>query len=290
MIMRNVPKRLGRSRIAAKFLRAALLGVAALGIVLGAVATSTRGFAVDPPTKQKPTLPAEAEDPAAGGGAPRPGAKPKTPAAKGAASGSSTSKPVSSEPLLGAARSSLATGATELPAALRADKLELRGADGEKRFQFKNKGDDAVKFYDSQGKELCKLTVSTDKLKAKSADDKPLFELKRKEDKVTLRLPPDDREVWKFKPRGERLEVHSADDRLQFVARRDGNAVVLERANGELVCRAETKGGTTMVSDAKQKTLLTTAAVSDPVAILFFGWSDLTPAQQAACLVFYSRK
>jgi len=247
------------------------------------VATNARQAApadaphADGPNKLNPSLPAEAEDPAAHGSVvAKPASAPGNAAAKGQ--------------LIGALRTSLATGSGQLPDAFRADKIELRDANGTKIYSFKNKGADAVKFYDAGGQELCKLTVSTDKLKAKTAADQPLFELKYKTDKSSLRLPPDDQEAWKLKPRGDRLEIHTNDDRLAYVVRRDGAAVVLERTGGELVCRAETKGGSTTVTNAAGKVVISSTAIADPLGMVFFGWTDLDPSQQAACLVFYLRK
>lgn len=248
-----------------------------------------------PSAELNPHVQAEADEPSAHGSAIAQPASPAGSSTKPGKGSVNQPKPVAGNattknPLLGAARTSLATGSGSLPAALLADKLELRDGSGAKVYSFKNKGADAVKFYDAAGQELCKLTVSTDKLKAKTPDDKPLFELKHKDDKTSLRLPPDEQEVWKLKPRGDRLEIHSHDDRLTYVVRREGAAMVLERQSGELVCRAERKGGSTTVTNAAGKSVISSAAIDDPLALIFFGWTELDPSQQAACLVFYLRK
>lgn len=227
---------------------------------------------------------AEAEEPAAttvAPGATAAGANSKQPGA--------TPQRVAT-PLFGRPKSCLANGSSVLPPAMMAEKIELRDGVGLKSFSFRNKGADAVKFYDASGTELCKLTVSFEKLKAKTPDDQPLFELKHKEDKTTLRLPPNDLEIWKFKIRGERLEIHTADDRLTYVVWSDGATVVLERPDGKVVCRAQREGAATKVSDAQGKLLFTSDAIADPLALVFFGLSELDPMQQAACLVFFLRK
>lgn len=273
-------------------------GVLALAASCGAIGCEVRTTASHLPAprmtpvaaRTTESLQAEADDPKA---APPPGKQPASPGGtpkkpgQGTVTQGTPAKPAA--PLLGPAGNSLATGAKTLPEVFVKDKVELRDADGTKVFSFKPKGE-AVKFYDAGGEELCKLSLSTDKLKAKSADDRPLFELKHKEDKSALRIPPDDREAWKFKPRGDRLEIHTGDDRLAYVVRRDKGAVVLERPDGKLVCRAERQGGSTVVNDASGKRLITSTAVTDPLALVFFGWSELSPIEQAACLVFYLRK
>ncbi len=176
---------------------------------------------------------------------------------------------------------------SRLPPGMHLDKVELRDGEGVEVFAYKPSGPDSVKFYDRNGKELCKLTFVEGKLKAKSPDDQPLFELKKKDDKVMIKDASGEEELFKFKLKGEDLDFYAPGDLRLYRIRKKDYGYALEDNQDRTLFRARIKDGKMVLRNPDDVTVLACKDIMAPLGLVFFRMKELTPQQQAACFLFF---
>lgn len=177
----------------------------------------------------------------------------------------------------------------KLPASLIEGRLSILDGDGKPLFSLKGKDARSAKLYDSQGKEIGKLTLTADKIKAKSADDQALFELKRKDDKIMIK-DAKDKELFKLKLKGDRLDFYGPMDQKLYRIDKKADEWLLQDSAGRLQAQGRTQKDGVAVLDKKGKLLHACPELKGPMGLLFFDVRELTPLQQSACLLFFLRK
>jgi len=174
-----------------------------------------------------------------------------------------------------------------VPAVIASGKVEFRIGEGIEVGSFKARGADAVKFYDKDGVELCKLTFSDSKIKAKSPDDQPLFELKHKDLKVMLKDASGENELFKFKIKGQNLDFYTPGDRRLYRIRHKDYGYALEDNNDNTLYRAKRKDDRIVLRDLNDETQLYSNDLQEPLALVFFFMNELNHEQQAACSLYF---
>ena len=176
----------------------------------------------------------------------------------------------------------------KLPASLIEGRLSILDGDGKPVFSLKGKDARSAKLYDSQGKEIGKLTLTADKIKVKSGDDQALFELNRKDDKIMIK-DAKDKELFKMKLKGDRLDFYGPTDQKLHRIDKKGDDWLLEDSAGRLQAQGRTQKVGVAVMDSKGKLLHTSPELKDSLGLIFFEVRELTPLQQSACLLFFLR-
>jgi hypothetical protein len=177
--------------------------------------------------------------------------------------------------------------AGKIPPSLARRAIVFRDPSGGDRYRLKAKGDDAAKLFDARENEIGKLTLHADRIKAKSADDKPLFELKRKDDKLMLKDAADN-ELYKWKLKGDELSFNRGDESLYRIRIKSGETQLVD-PQGKVRAQAALKKGGAELCDPAGKLLLASQELPDASGLIFFEVRELTPLQQAACLLFFLR-
>jgi hypothetical protein len=176
---------------------------------------------------------------------------------------------------------------TGLPEVIKAGKVEFRIGEGEEQFSFRPKDDGmACKLYDSQDKELCKLTFTSGSLKAKTADDKPLFELKPKAEKLMIKDASGENELFKLKFKGDTIDFYLPNEQRLYRIKRQDYGWRLEDNSDHTLFRAKSNDGKMVLRDADDKTVLYSNDIPTPLGLVFFRIEELSFEQQAACCVF----
>ena len=61
----------------------------------------------------------------------------------------------------------------------------------------------------------------------------------------------------------------------------------MENAKDETLFRAKAKEGKMVLRNPQDETILSCKDIDAPLGLLFFGITELTPEQQAACFLFF---
>ncbi len=174
-----------------------------------------------------------------------------------------------------------------LPALLKSERIYFRTPVGEKRFQIKPKEADAVKFYDSSGAELCKLTMQSDKLKVKTANDTPLFELKWHGDKVAFKDGTTDKELSKLRFRGKDFEFVEGETTKAKIIHEENGSYRVEDAKGNKIAGLSVSDNRAQLLAADGSELLSCEQTQNPQTLIGFALPDLKPEQQAALFIYF---
>lgn len=164
-------------------------------------------------------------------------------------------------------------------------KVKFKNVSGAQIHEFKPKGDDAVKFYNAAGAELCKLTVSPEKLKAKTEDDRPLFELKWRSDRAIITDAAGNKELFRLKPKGDGFDFYSG-EKLTAVIRKNSQGYAIHDAADKPLASVSSSSIGSELHDARGNVLFACKELTHPLGLTPWALPGLTPEQKSGLIVY----